>query len=148
MILVLFSIISINILLIILINKYINTITYIKSAIEHIYYRIEDNPRILREIKIYCENFGKKTSNLEIDINRIKCYIKALIDFQRAIITINRNILVSLNKDNNNKDKNNKDINDKNKKVNKYIEDAEYLKDISNNICLMKDSLLSLGNYI
>lgn len=140
----------INILLMTLIGTYTYAIKSVKTAIENIYDKIEDSRRIIRDIKLYTEDFHKKTSNLINDICKIKCYIKALIDFQRAIMTIDKDILESLNKNINDKninDKNinNKNINDKNEKVNKFIQDIEYLKDISNNICLIKDNLLSLN---
>ena len=143
MILVLFSIILINILLIILINKYTNAVTYIKTGIENIYDKLEDNRRILRDIKLYHENFKNKTNNLDNDIDKIICYIKTLIDYQKTIIIINKSIFESLNKD-----INNKSINNKNRKVNKSIPDIEYLKDILNNVCQIKEDLLTLGNDI
>lgn len=138
------SIILINILLILLIRSYKNNIICIKSTIENIYYKIEDNKEILKNIE-------EKTHNLEIDINNVKCYFKVLIDYQNTIITIDKNIFKSLNKDNNkdnnNKDKN-KDVNNKNKKVDKSTQDVEYLKNIAYNISILKENFLSLSNDI
>lgn len=138
MILILFSIILINILLIILINKYTNTVTYIKTGIENIYDKLEDNRRILRDIKLYHENFYQKTSYLVTDINKIKNILNKLIDCYQVLIVINKSISKSLNKN----------INNKNKKVNESTQDVEYLKNIANNVSEIKEDLLTLGNDI
>lgn len=143
--------ISINILLMTLINKYRNTVTYFKTALENIYDKLESNRRIIRDIKLYYENFEEKTSNSENDMYKIRCYIKTLIDYNKTLITIDKAIFESLNKDknkdNNNKD-NNKNINNNNQKVDKSIPHADYLRYIANNVDLIRDSLLSLGNDI
>lgn len=132
------SLILINILLIILIRSYKNDITYIKTGIENIYDKLEDNRRILRDIKLYHENFYQKTSYLVTDINKIKNILNKLIDCYQVLIVINKSISKSLNKN----------INNKNKKVNESIPDIEYLKDIAINTSLIKEYLLTLGNDI
>lgn len=127
--------ISINILLMTLITTYKNTIKCVKRAIENIYDKIEDNERI---IKVYYEDFHKKTNQLIIDVNKIKNNTERLIDYQKTIIIIDKSILKSLSKDSNYKNINDKNINNENKNGNKSKPYIEYLKEISDNICLVK----------
>lgn len=116
------SLILINILLIILIRTYQNTLTYIKKSLGD----------------IYNNGFQEKISYLVINIDKIKYSFKELIDYQKTIVQIDKAIFESLNEN----------INDKNKKVDKSKSDIEYLKDISFNICLIKESLLNFSNDI
>lgn len=130
--------ILINILLIILIKTYKNNIKYVKTVIENIYDKIEDSRRLVRDIKLYTEDFHRKTSNLVIDVNKIKNNTERLIDYQKTIIIIDKSILKTLNKN----------INNKSSKVNKSISDVEHWREILDNIRLIKDDVLMLGNDI